>query len=80
MNVHCAACYLNILCTDNDSFKCDVCDDVFHGSCLDYNPASLDIIHEVMKEYYKWICNGCRDSAKLVRSGKKPVGGRGFSP
>ena len=44
---------------------------------MDYDPTSLDLIHEAMKEY-KWICNRCRDSAKLARSGKnknKLVGG-----
>ena len=65
----CVSCCLDIDLTGEGRFTCDVCDNVYHDSCLNFDPTTLDDVHEVMK-VYGWICADCRTLAKTVKSSK----------
>ena len=65
----CVSCCLDIDFTGEGRFTCDVCDNVYHDSCLNFDPTTLDAVHEVMK-VYGWICADCRILAKTVKSSK----------
>ena len=64
----CVSCSLDIDCAGDGHFTCDICGDVYHDNCLsDFDPTSLDVVHEVMK-VYRWICSECRSLAKTVKT------------
>ena len=63
---NCVKCCLDIDPTQEEYFTCDVCCNTFHGICLDFDVATLDVVQLVLKAC-SWVCQDCRTMAKSAR-------------
>ena len=65
----CPMCCLDVEFVNADHLTCEVCNDSYHDSCLDFDLTMMDVIREIMRAY-GWICPGCRELAKQTKSSK----------
>ena len=65
----CPMCCLDVEFANADHLTCEVCNDSYHDSCLDFDLTLMDVIREIMRAY-GWICPGCRELAKQTKSSK----------
>ena len=55
------------------SFVCSICDIGFHGSCLNFDQSSLELISAVIEDI-PWSCNSCLQTTRNSRlKGKTPL-------
>ena len=55
------------------SFVCSICDISFHGSCLNFDQSSIELISAVIEDI-PWSCDSCLQSARNSRlKGKTPL-------